>query len=174
MKKNITTSVLAAALVLALASWSVAGPGYGRGGCGGAGGPGWGQNPYAQLSPEKQQAVQKIFEKYDAQIDDVRDAMWTKHATLQAMINGGKADEKKIGSLVTEMRTLRDTMRTLRTAMSDELVKETGIMPRGFGRGAGSEGCPGFGQGGMGQGSMGAGPGNGLGNCDGTGPCGQF
>jgi zinc resistance-associated protein len=168
-KKNISTTVLAAALVLALASWSVAGPGYGRGGCGGSG---WGANPYSELTPEKQAAVETIYAKYDGQLDELRDAMFAKHATLEAMINGGKADEKKIASLVTEMRTLRDKMHDLRTAMNDELVKETGIAPRGgfgrgFGRGNGPESCPGYGQGGYGQG------GYGQGNC-GQGPCSGF
>lgn len=145
-KKNITTTVMAAALILALSSWAVAGPGYGRGACGG---PGWGQTPYAQLSPEKQAAAEAIFAKYDAQIDEVRDALWTKHATMQAMINGGKADEKKLGVLVGEIRVLRDKMRELRASMDDELVKETGIMPRAgrSGRGLGPDCGPGFGQG---------------------------
>lgn len=145
-KKNITTTVMAAALILALSSWAIAGPGSGRGGCGG---PGWGQTPYAQLSPEKQAAAEAIFAKYDVQIDEVRDALWTKHATMQAMINGGKADEKKLGVLVGEIRVLRDKMRELRASMDDELVKETGIMPRAgrFGRGFGPDCGSGYGPG---------------------------
>jgi zinc resistance-associated protein len=164
-KKNITTSVLAAALILALSSWAIAGPGYGRGGCGG---PGWeGQNPYSQLTPEKQAAAKAIFDKYDAQIDTVRDTLWTKHATMEAMINGGKADEKKLGALVSDIRTLRDKMQELRASMHEELAKETGIEPRfgRQGRGGGPESCPGYGQGyGRGQGCDG-----GIGPCGGRG-----
>ncbi|WP_285905330.1 Spy/CpxP family protein refolding chaperone [Pseudodesulfovibrio pelocollis] len=150
-KRNITTTALAAILVLALASWAVAGPGYGRGGCGG---PGFsGQNPYAQLTPEKQAAVEAIFDKYRPQMEQLRDSLWTKHATMQAMINGGKADEKKLGALVAELRSLREKMGELRADMNDELTKETGIEApfgrkgRGFGPGFGPDGCPAFGKG---------------------------
>ncbi|ADU63807.1 MAG: periplasmic heavy metal sensor [Pseudodesulfovibrio sp.] len=157
-KKNITTTVMAAALILALSSWAIAGPGSGRGGCGGQG---WGQTPYAQLSPEKQAAAEAIVAKYDGQIDEARDALWTKHATMQALINGGKADEKKLGALVSEIRVLRDKMGELRASMNDELVKETGIMPRagrcgrsfgpdcgsGYGCGQGMQDGPRYGQG---------------------------
>lgn len=145
-KKNITTTVMAAALILALSSWAIAGPGSGRGGCGA---PGWGQNPYAQLSPEKQAAADAIFAKYDGQIDEVRDALWAKHATMQALINGGKADEKKYATLVSEIRVLRDKMRELRASLDNELVKETGIMPRAgrFGRGFGPDCGSGYGPG---------------------------
>ncbi|MUM76524.1 periplasmic heavy metal sensor [Pseudodesulfovibrio sp. F-1] len=148
-KRNITTTALATILVLALAGWAIAGPGHGRGYCG----PGpAGQNPYAQLTPEKQAAVEAIFEKYRPQMDQLRDSLWTKHATMQAMINGGKADEKKLGSLVAEMRNLREKMGELRAAMNDELTRETGIEApfgpkgRGFGKGFGPDDCPAFGK----------------------------
>ena len=138
-KKNITITALAAALVLAMAAWSVAGPGYGRGGCGG---PGYGGNSaYSQLSPEKQAAVDKIYEKYSAQFTELKTAMWTKHSTLQAMVNGGDADEKKIGKLTAEVTELRDQMWALQKTMGNELAKETGITT---GNGYGS--CPAYGQ----------------------------
>jgi len=112
-KKNITITALAGVLVLAMAAMSFAGPGYGRG-FGGCGGPGSGPNgAYSQLSPEKQAAVDKIYEKYDAQFDELRTAMWTKHSTLQAMINGGDANEKKIGKLTAEISDLRTKMRDM-------------------------------------------------------------
>ncbi|MFH1915556.1 MAG: Spy/CpxP family protein refolding chaperone [Pseudomonadota bacterium] len=147
-KKNITTTVLAAALIMALSSWAIAGPG--RGGCDGPGSGG--KSPYAQLTPEKQAAAEAIFDKYSPQMDEVRDALWTKHATMQAMINGGKADEKKLGALVAELRALRDKMGELRASMNEELTKETGIETRmgrkgrGFGQGFGPEGCPSLGK----------------------------
>lgn len=161
-QKNITITALAAVLVLSMAAWSFAGPGYGRGGCGG---PGAGSNSaYSQLSPEKQAAVDKIFEKYAGQMSELRTAMWTKHSVLQAMVNGGEANEKKIGKLTSEITQLRDQMFTVRQQMSDELVKETGItVGRGFGA------CPQFGQndcpgGGSGRGYHGeSGRGRGMG-----------
>ncbi|QGY40092.1 periplasmic heavy metal sensor [Pseudodesulfovibrio cashew] len=139
-KKNITITSLAAVLVLAMSAFAFAGPGYGRGGCGG---PGYGQGAaYTQLTPEKQAAVDKIYEKYDGKFDELRTEMWTKRATLQAMINGGNADEGKIGKLTTDLTNLRDKMWDLRKSMSDELVKETGI--EGFGYGYGRGACSGF------------------------------
>lgn len=153
-KKNITITALAAALVLTMAAWSFAGPGYGRGGCGG---PGSGANgAYTQLSPEKQAAVDKIYEKYAPQFTELRDAIWTKHSTLQAMVNGGDANEKKIGTLTADISKLSEQMRTLRTTMSDELVKETGIT---VGNGYGS--CPAYGQASCPGGGQGRGPGGG-------------
>ena len=151
-KKNITITALAAVLILAMAAWATAGPGYGRGNCGG---PGYGANSaYSQLTPEKQAAVDKIYEKYTPKFTELRDQMWTKHSTLQAMINGGQADEKKIGKLTAEITTLRTQMRDMGQAMSDELVKETGITA---GRGYGS--CPAYGQASCPGGGQGRGPG---------------
>jgi len=138
-KKNITITALAAALVLSMAAWSFAGPGYGRGGCGG---PGYGaNNSYTQLAPEKQAAVDKIYEKYSAQATELRTQILTKHSTLQAMVNGGEADEKKIGKLTADISKLGTQMQELRQSMSDELVKETGITT-----GSGYGSCPAYGQ----------------------------
>ncbi len=149
-KKNITISALAAMLILSMAAFAYAGPGYGRGGCGGPGATS--NSAYSQLTPEKQAAVDKIVENYSEQFKELRTQMWTKHSTLQAMVNGGQADEKKIGKLTAEVTELRDKMVDLRDKMSDELVKETGITTaNGFGS------CPAYGQascpgGGRGQG----------------------
>lgn len=147
-KKSITITALAAALVLAMSAWSFAGPGWGRGGgCGG-----YGVNSgYSQLAPEKQAAVDKIVEKYESQFETLRTEMWTKHSTLQAMVNGGDANEAKIGKLTAELTQLRDKMWDLRSQMSDELVKETGITAgNGFAAcpAYGQASCPGYGSGG--------------------------
>ncbi|WP_319541919.1 periplasmic heavy metal sensor [uncultured Pseudodesulfovibrio sp.] len=160
-KKNITITALAAVLVLSMAAMAMAGQGYGRGhgggyGCGGNG-------VYSQLTPEKQVAVDKIFDKYQPKFTELRDQIWAKHATLQAMVNGGNADEQKISKLTTDITKLRDQMRDTRDAMQVELEKETGIVAfngRGQGRGQGrgyNGDC--YGQGG----------GAGL-NCTGQGP----
>lgn len=158
-KKNITITALAAVLVLSLAAMAVAGPGYGRGH-----GGGYHHNGvYSQLTPEKQAAVDSIYNKYEPKFDELRTQMWTKHATLQALVNGGNADEKKIAGLTSELTKLRDQMWDTRNAMRAELEKETGIVAYngrgqgrgcaggdcGYGQGRGQgrgQGCPGFGQ----------------------------
>ena len=134
-KKNITITALAAVLVMAMGAMAVASQGYGRGG----GCPAFGSNSaYSQLTPEKQAAVKKIVESYTPKFNELRNQMWTKHATLQAMVNGGDADEKKIGKLTTEITSLRDQMSDMHDTMVAELEKETGIIA--FGRG----GCSGL------------------------------
>lgn len=154
-KKNITITALAAMLILSMSALAFAGPGYGRGGCGGPG-SGYGQGAYSQLTPEKQAEVQAIYDKYDPQFTKLRDAMWTKLAVLQAMINDGDSNEKKIGKLTTELSSLRDQMRDLRVAMSDEVSQVTGIESwrgRGYAcNGNGPANCPGYGRGGQGRG----------------------
>jgi zinc resistance-associated protein len=169
-KKNITITALAAALVLAMAAWSFAGPGYGRG-CGGPGngGPGNGMNNYySQLTPEKQVAVDKIYEKYSPKFTELRNQVLTKRSTLQAMVNGGNADEQKIGKLTADISKLRTQMWEMRGSMSNELVKETGITA---GKGYGS--CPAYGQASCPGGRRGPGGGRGPGGASGQGN-GQF
>ncbi|CCH48863.1 Spy/CpxP family protein refolding chaperone [Pseudodesulfovibrio piezophilus] len=147
MKKNITITALATVLVLGMAAMSIAGPGYGHGRRGACGGNGP-NSAYSQLSPEKQAAADKIFQKYADQMSELRTAMWTKHSTLQAMINGGDANEKKIGKLTSEISELRDKMRDMRGQMGEELAQATGItFAGGFGGcpSYGEDGCPGFG-----------------------------
>lgn len=148
-KKNITISALAAMLVLSMAAFAMAGPGYGRGygGCGGYGGNGGPNAGYSQLTPEKQAAVQAVYDKYEPKFTEVRDAMWTKHAVLQAMINNGDSNEAKIGKLTAEMTSLRNQMRDLRIAMDKEVSEITGVASW-RGRGYACDG-PGFGRGQM-------------------------
>ena len=175
-KKNLSTMTLAMILVLAMAGFAAAGPGYGpgngpgngRGGCGAWGGQAGPQGWYGQLTPEKQAAVAKIFESYRPKFDEVRVSLQAKRNVLQAMVNGGQADEQKITKLTQDMSNLREKMFDLRQALNDDLAKETGInvaqMGRGFGQGRnfncagpgyGSGDCPGYGQG---RGMRGNGP----------------
>ncbi|WP_272699279.1 Spy/CpxP family protein refolding chaperone [Desulfovibrio sp. Fe33] len=164
-KKNITISALAAALVLSMAAFALAGPGQGRGFSGSCGGPGYGPGAmYNQLTPEKQAEADAIVDKYEPQFEAVRNALWAKRSVLQAMVNGGNADEAAITKLVNEISAQRGKMWELRKAMGDELVKATGIAafgdcPRrgpGEGRGpcSGNDCGPGRGMGpGQGMGS---------------------
>ncbi|MDD3310751.1 Spy/CpxP family protein refolding chaperone [Pseudodesulfovibrio sp.] len=176
-RKNVTTFALALALVMTVAGFASAGPGgqgyHGRGGCGawsggpacGNGGPGL-RGIYSQLTPEKKAAVDKIFESYRGKFDAVRNELETKHAVLEAMVNGGQADEKKIGKVVSDMSGLRDKMVDLRKDLRADLSKELGIeLPEtgfgrgcpGFGSGNGPDDCPGYGPG-QGRGMRGDGP----------------
>lgn len=167
-KKNITISALAAALVLSMAAFAVAGPGYGRGANGVCGAPGYGPGAaYSQLTPEKQAEVKAVVDKYEPQFETVRTQIWAKRSVLQAMINGGKADEQAITKLVTDISSLRNKMRDLRASMAEELVKTTGIAAFGscpgprFGQGDDDDG-PAQGRGMYGHGMYGHGMGRGM------------
>ncbi|NDV18855.1 periplasmic heavy metal sensor [Pseudodesulfovibrio sp. JC047] len=158
-KRNITITALAAVLVLSMAAVAMAGHGYGHGKRSGNGCAVYGM--YNQLTPEKQAAVDTIVDKYQPKMTAMRDQIRAKHTTLQAMVNGGNADEQKITALTKDISSLRDQMRDTRDAMHAELEKETGIVAfnergRGYagdcygqGRGAG-HGYGGHGQGGHG------------------------
>lgn len=165
-KKNIAIPALAAVLVLSMAAFAVAGPGPGPGrGCpGGCGGPGNGPRAaFSQLTPEKQAEARAVMDKYEPEFETIRNHIWAKRSVLQAMINGGQADEKAITKLITDISSLRNKMRDLRAARADELVQATGIAAFGV------RPCPGFGQwggpdDGPGQGNRMRGPGmDGLG-----------
>jgi len=140
-RKNILITSLSIIALLAMASLSFAGQGHGRGyGHGYMSGKGCGygvMSYYSDLTPEKQAAVDKIVEKHSAKQLELRDKMWAKHATLEAMINAGNADEAKISKLISEMSALRDQMWENRNALRTELEKETGIVMhnRSLGRG---------------------------------------
>ncbi|WP_319469159.1 Spy/CpxP family protein refolding chaperone [uncultured Pseudodesulfovibrio sp.] len=163
-KKNMMIVPLSALLILALSSFAFAyGQGKGRG-CNGDG-PGM-RAGYSQLTPEKRAAVDAIFAKHRGEMTELRNAMLTKHTVLEAMVNDGNSNEKKIGKIVNEMSELRVKMQELRDKTFSEIEKETGlVMGRGFGGGQ----CGGFGPGG--QCGFGAGPrgGAGYGDCPGLG-----
>ena len=138
--KHISISALAALLVLGMAAFAVAGPNSGRGFAGPCGGPGYGA-AYSQLTPEKQAEVKAVVDEFQPQFEAVRNQIWAKRSVLQAMINGGQADEQAITKLVNDISSLRNKMYDLRSAMSDKLVKTTGIAAFGT--------CPGPGYGRM-------------------------
>ena len=169
MTKAVTTKKmmivpLSALLILALSSFAFA---YGQGKGRGCNGNGQGMRAaYSQLTPEKRAAVDAIFAKHRGEMVELRNAMLTKRTVLEAMVNDGNSNEKKIGKVVNEISELRVKMQELRDKTFSEVEKETGlVMNRGFGPGgqcgfgAGPQGgagrgdCPGFGSGrGMGHG----------------------
>jgi zinc resistance-associated protein len=154
-----------------MAAFAVAGPNYGRGYVGACGGPGYGPGAaFSQLTPEKQAEAKAVVDKYQPQFETIRNQIWAKRSVLQAMVNGGKADEKAITKLVTDISNLRNEMRDQRSAMSEELVKATGIAAfgacpgPGYGRDFdGGRGHGMYGQGMYGQGMNGQGYGRGMG-----------
>ena len=139
-KKNITIIALTGALVLAMTAMAFAGPGWGRGaGCAT-------EAAYANLTPEKRAEVDAVYEKFQAKFSELRKEMWTKHATLQAMVNGGDADEKKIAQLAGDITDAKDAMWSLRKDMADEVTEITGILPSDCPVG-GQAGCAAYGGG---------------------------
>lgn len=165
-KKNILILSIAVTALLAMSAMAYAGPGYGRGGCGGSG---MNNELYSQLTPEKQDQVNKIFEKYHTKQLVLRDKMEANEIKLEAIANSGKVDEDRIDELVTEKSKLRTQMWENRQAMAKEIEAETGLRFTGCaGRGSGYY----FGNGGdMGSGmgygrhgrGHGMGPGHGMG-----------
>ncbi len=106
---------------------------------------------FNQLTPEKQQQVKSIFDKYSDKFQAIKNQMWAKRTELNALVASGNAGKKDITSLVNEMTTLKDKSYNLRKQVSDEIEQATGIaMPRGgFGGYGMNNGKPGSGR--MGQ-----------------------
>jgi zinc resistance-associated protein len=158
MKKRSFIVMAALAAVLALSAVSFAGPGYGHGR-----GPGMGF--YDNLTPEKQAAVDKIFDKHHKKLVDLREQYWAKSTELEALTASGKAERADIQGLVADLSKVRVQMDQERETLFTELSKETGVK---FGRGMGYG--PGMGAGGCG--GMGPGMGRGMGPGMGYGPAG--
>lgn len=141
-RKTLIFSIVAIAM-LSMAAMAYAGPGYGRGGCGGPGmgygqgyghGYGHGNGYYSQLTPEKQAAVDGIFDKYRAKQIALRDKARSTHIKLEALASSGNPDEKRIDELVAELTKVREQMWNNRAAMSKEIEAETGMRFDGRGR----------------------------------------
>lgn len=139
MTKKITLASLAVIAVLAISSMAFAGPGQGHMGRNGQ--PGMWNN----LTPEKQAEVKKIFDAHREKMDGLRDQLWAKHTTLDALVDSGKATKSDIESLVSDMVKIKRNMDRERDALSTELEKTTGL--RFFGGPGFGCGGPGFGQG---------------------------
>ncbi|GAB7022095.1 periplasmic heavy metal sensor [Salidesulfovibrio brasiliensis] len=144
MTRKTLIVTIALAAMLSMAAMAYAGPGYGRGGgCGG-----YGDGMYSQLTPEKQEAANQIFEKFRAKQTALHDKAVAARIKLDAIANSGNPDEKRIDELVAEMSKLRNQMWENRTAMAKEFEAETGLKFSGRGgRGSGNGYCEGYGQG---------------------------
>ncbi len=153
-------AILALAAVVFLGGKALAGPGNGPGP--GSGG-GFGAF-YSQLSPEKRQAVDKIFEGHEQTLFDLRQQLWARNTELSALMDSGKAEETSVRALTTQIVDLRTRQNVELKALHDEISKETGISLT-F-RGMGGASCCDDGQGGPGGKGMGKGPGAGRGPGD--------
>ncbi|CAK7001018.1 MAG: hypothetical protein DELT_00028 [Desulfovibrio sp.] len=148
MKKTtkILLSSMVAVLVMAAPLAAQAGPG----GSGRHGGPHYGQmggdGPqmmhrggwFQALAPEKQAAVSALFDEHRTKMEPIREQLWIKRTTLDALSANPNTEPKKIEALVTEMAGLRKQLYTERKALADRVEKETGFrMPYGKGGGFG-------------------------------------
>jgi zinc resistance-associated protein len=138
------TMMLTASLALAKPG-GPAGPGYGP--CGGA---------IAQLSPEKQEAYQKLSEAYYNKTAQMRAELGVKRAELNAVAVAPNPDAAKINALSKDVGDLMGKLVAERTQFRIQVAKEIGVSALG-GRGFG----PHHGSMGGGYGPMGGG----LGGC---------
>ena len=150
-------AMAALATMLLTASLAMARPG-GPAGPGGPGGPGAGYGPcgaaYAQLSPEKQGALQKLQEAHYAKTAQLRADLGVKRAELNALSVTGNPDTAKVQALSKDLGDLIGKLAAERTLFRAQVAKEIGP--------AGLAGCGGFGGGyggGYGHGHMGGGRG---------------
>ncbi|MFO8032182.1 MAG: periplasmic heavy metal sensor [Desulfohalobiaceae bacterium] len=140
---------LALALLLVMASVSMAGPGQkGRGimhgpGYGPGMGPGYG---YSQLTEEQQQALQDIYAERSGELYSLGSKHMAKRAELNAELAASEVDETRINNLVQEINELRSEMFSQRIQMSLEMRKQ-GLYQFGPGMMGQSGFCPGSGPG---------------------------
>lgn len=134
MSKRFLWMPAALAALLILSSVAFAGPGHGRGY-----GPGAGSF-YGNLTPEKQAAVDKIFEKHQKAFFDLHEQMWAKGTELEALTRSGKADKADIEALVADMGKIRTQMDQERQSLASEISKETGVKLPAYGYGYGMGG----------------------------------
>lgn len=127
-KRFVLVPAVLAALLL-LSSVAFAGPGHGRGY-----GPGMGSF-YANLTPEKQAAVDKIFEKHQKKFTELREQYWAKSTELDALTRAGKAEKGDIQALVADLGKIRAQIDQEREALGAEVSKETGVKFPAYGYG---------------------------------------
>jgi Spy/CpxP family protein refolding chaperone len=116
---------------------------------GGPGGPG-GPPPFAMpgVSPEKCQAVDKIFKDAEARMFPLRQEIEVLKARLEALVVDAASDDAAIAALVEDMGKARTAMAKVMIEARRKALKETGvIVPRrgpGGPGGHGPMGPPGF------------------------------
>ena len=112
-----------------------------------------GGHPFMDLSPEKRTALTALAKEHREKTFPIREQLWAKATTLNALQNNPKMDPQQVTALVNEMTALRGKLHTERLAFESKVKKELGIdLPAGMGGGMGMGGGCGAGmQGGMGK-----------------------
>ncbi|HKI49505.1 MAG TPA: periplasmic heavy metal sensor [Desulfobacteria bacterium] len=124
------------------------GPGWGRGcpgwGAGGGqgGGPGYcwrNQGNNAALSPEQQQKLNTLDQKFFNETSTLRNNIWSKQTEMSLLLNGENPDVEKLRALQKEITELKGQMAEKRLSYTLETRK---VAPQatyggGYGRGRG-------------------------------------
>lgn len=155
MKKLLTVSGIIL-LVGALAYPVFArGPGWG-GGCPGwntGGGPGYcwrDQGPATNLTPEQQNQLNSMDQKFHNETATLRNNIWTRQNEMSILLNGDNPDPVKLRALQKEINQLKAEMSEKRLAYRLETRKvapDRSTYGRGYGKGRGGYGGGGYGSG---------------------------
>lgn len=153
MKRTVTTALIAAFLMVFGLSTGAFAQGMGHMGMGhmgmGMGG--------TQLSPEKQAAIQKIYQEQGQTVFNLQQQLMAKQYELNAQLSSPTPDEKRTPALTKEVADLNGKLLDARASLQKQLAKEgvpnSAIMAcpmMGTGSGMGMMNCPMMG--GMGHG----------------------
>jgi hypothetical protein len=100
------------------------------------------------IPQEKREAVFAVLKEHRAKTQELREQLWVKRTTLEALSGNPKVEPSELVKLVTEMSALRIQLKKERVALAERIEKEFGIqMPsgKGFGMGHGPKGFKGHG-----------------------------
>ena len=92
----------------------------------GARGAGWG---YAQLTPEKQAAFDKIMDETQPRLAELRTQFRVKRLELEALSNNANATSNDIHKVAEELQQIGQAINKEHQAMQARLEKEVGPMP---------------------------------------------
>ena len=95
--------------------------GYGQG----QGGPGYGW--HQSIPQEQREAVWKLMQQHREKMQPIRDKLWTKSRTLDALSANPNVQPKELTALVDEISGLRAQLRDQHKAFADQVKKETGV-----------------------------------------------
>lgn len=109
-----------AALLMAAPLTAQARPGEGPGP---EGRGGW----YQSIPQEKRDAVQKLILEHREKTQPIRDQLWAKSRTLDALSGNSKVEPKEIRDLVDEMVALRAQLREQHKAFAAQVQQEAGV-----------------------------------------------
>ena len=112
------------------------------------------------LSPEKQAVFTRLREEFRAKVHPIKEQLWAKRTTLDALSANPKTEPQQVTALVAEMSALREQIYKERLAFEDKVEKEVGPMMMHGGMGRGKFHGGGYGEGrGHGGGKHGGGEG---------------